>query len=215
MTLAQPEELEKYLWAGLRLAVNHNPGMVNTDIFSDLPILEGCNCVTETGFKGNPLTLLTAKQREVLDLLIDHKTSKEISRVLGISPHTVDQRIMLARHKLDLSSRSEIAKEYRKLVAIYERSTYEETHISPPLMPFNKGIRNEHETLLTLIDPDRIELDDQVKGQAAYRVVPELFDGNRGILIRLLVIGGITVMLVFIILGGMAIFSQASTMMRE
>ena len=33
---------------------------------------------------------LTAKQREVLDLLIEHKTSKEIARELGISPHTVD-----------------------------------------------------------------------------------------------------------------------------
>lgn len=36
------------------------------------------------------LDQLTAKQREVLDLLIEHKTSKEISRQLGISPHTVD-----------------------------------------------------------------------------------------------------------------------------
>lgn len=45
----------------------------------------------------NPLVELTAKQREVLDLLIQHMTSKEISRQLGISPHTVDQRIMLAR----------------------------------------------------------------------------------------------------------------------
>lgn len=171
--------------------------------------------MTEIETKDSPLSKLTVKQREVLDLLIEHKTSKEISRVLGISPHTVDQRIMLSRVKLNLSSRSAIAKEYRKLVAIYERSTYEETHISPPLMPFNKGTRNEHETLLTLIDPDRIELDDQVKGQAAYRVVPELFDGNQGTLIRLSVISGIAILLVFIILGGMAIFSEASRLLGK
>ena len=30
----------------------------------------------------NPLVELTSKQREVLDLLIQHKTSKEISRIL-------------------------------------------------------------------------------------------------------------------------------------
>ena len=40
---------------------------------------------------------LTAKQREVLDLLIEHKTSMEIARRLGISPHTVDQRIQFAK----------------------------------------------------------------------------------------------------------------------
>ena len=173
----------------------------------------GPNLVNENELKENPLTRLTAKQREVLDLLIEHKTSKEISRVLGISPHTVDQRIMLARDKLRLSSRSEVAKEYRKLLIIYERSTYEETHISPSLMPFNNGNRNEHETLLALIDPDRIELDDPGKGQTAYRVVPEFFDGNRGTLIRLVAIGGITVLLVFIVLGGMAIFSVASVLL--
>lgn len=52
---------------------------------------------------------LTAKQCEVLDLLIEHQTSKEISRKLGISPHTVDQRIMLARAKLNVGTRSEVA----------------------------------------------------------------------------------------------------------
>src|SRR6478752_3465006 len=51
---------------------------------------------------------LTAKQREVLDLLIEHKTSKEIARELGISPHTVDQRIQFAKEKLGASSRSEV-----------------------------------------------------------------------------------------------------------
>lgn len=37
---------------------------------------------------GNPLDALTEKQREVLELLMEHKTSKEISRLIGISPHT-------------------------------------------------------------------------------------------------------------------------------
>ncbi|MDE2442643.1 MAG: LuxR family transcriptional regulator, partial [Betaproteobacteria bacterium] len=33
--------------------------------------------------------LLTDKQLDALNLLVKHKTSKEISRELGISPHTV------------------------------------------------------------------------------------------------------------------------------
>jgi DNA-binding CsgD family transcriptional regulator len=65
---------------------------------------------------GGPLRGLTTKQCEVLDLLIQHKTSKEISRHLGISPHTVDQRIMLARAKLQVASRSEVAQAYRRLL---------------------------------------------------------------------------------------------------
>lgn len=78
----------------------------------------------------NPLADLTAKQREVLDLLIQHKTSKEISRILGISPHTVDQRIMLARAKLQVSTRGEVAQAYRILIDTYERSVYEESHVA-------------------------------------------------------------------------------------
>lgn len=47
---------------------------------------------SRTGLQG-----LTRKQRQVLDLLIEHKTSKEIARRLSISPHTVDQRTQFAK----------------------------------------------------------------------------------------------------------------------
>lgn len=40
---------------------------------------------------------LTDKQKEVLDLLVLRKTSRQIARELGNSPHTVDQRITAAR----------------------------------------------------------------------------------------------------------------------
>ncbi len=66
---------------------------------------------------------LTAKQRQVLDLLIEHKTSKEIARQLGISPHTVDQRIQFAKEKLGAASRNEAAAAYRNLVALSGRVT--------------------------------------------------------------------------------------------
>src|SRR6185503_13939202 len=81
----------------------------------------------DTGLGG-----LTAKQREVLDLLIEHKTSKEIARLLGISPHTVDQRIFFAREKLGVTSRGEVAVAYRRLVGVSGRTTYQETRIAAP-----------------------------------------------------------------------------------
>ena len=71
---------------------------------------------------GDPLRGLTTKQCQVLDLLIQHKTSKEISRMLGISPHTVDQRILLARAKLQVGTRSETAQAYRRLLADQDKA---------------------------------------------------------------------------------------------
>ncbi len=75
---------------------------------------------------------LTAKQREVLDLLIEHKTSKEIARHLRISPHTVDQRIQFAKEKLGASSRNEAAAVYRRLVELCGQLTHEESRIVGP-----------------------------------------------------------------------------------
>ena len=62
------------------------------------------------------LTSLTKKQREVLDLVLQHKSSKEIARTLQISPHTVDQRIVSARQKLGAASRGELARAYSHLL---------------------------------------------------------------------------------------------------
>ncbi|WP_199554095.1 helix-turn-helix domain-containing protein [Sandaracinobacteroides hominis] len=56
---------------------------------------------------------LTAGQRECLDLVDDHATSKEIARQLGISRHTVDARLRGAIQTLGVTSRREAAIIYR------------------------------------------------------------------------------------------------------
>ena len=43
---------------------------------------------------------LTAKQREVLALVADNRTSKEIAGLLGISESAVNQRIEIVRARL-------------------------------------------------------------------------------------------------------------------
>lgn len=53
---------------------------------------------------------LTEGQKACLRLVDDHHTSKEIARILGISPFTVDQRLDAARRKLQAVSRKEAAK---------------------------------------------------------------------------------------------------------
>jgi hypothetical protein len=51
--------------------------------------------------------------------------------------------------------------------------------------------------------------------EADFQVVPELFDGRYGTLIRLGAIFGIAVALVLVVLGGLAIFNQLSELMAK
>lgn len=182
---------------------------------------------------GNPLVELTAKQREVLDLLIEHKTSKEISRLLGISPHTVDQRIMLARAKLGVATRGEVAQAYRRLIRTYEQPVYEESHIGFPPLPVASRVRDDvdvetpaagsgfpvHDVAPGIGSTDQAALAGEVSPSAStgakayHHVLPEVFDGPNGTILRLGTIGGITVILILIVLGGLSMFAQLSTML--
>lgn len=62
------------------------------------------------------LASLTDKQVEVLDLLVQHNTTKQIARELGIAPNTVDQRIMGVRDKWGTADRKETARVYGELL---------------------------------------------------------------------------------------------------
>jgi len=176
---------------------------------------------------------LTAKQCEVLDLLIQHKTSKEISRTLGISPHTVDQRIMLARAKLQVATRSEVAQAYRLLLAeqgrisdpvIYHRSIYGSPDIATTAETRHDEWREGGDRPLSgprPAEPDRAGTVPEQRApllpgdqtRSYYHVLPEAFDGRVGTLLRLGAIAMIAVFLTLIILGGLAIYSELSHML--
>jgi len=183
---------------------------------------------------GNPLATLTSKQREVLDLLIQHKTSKEISRLLGISPHTVDQRIMLARGKLGVATRNEVAQAYRRLKAIYEQPVYDFSHIDgdeveahEPVrevtMPAGGAVQTGAMVKTPGVETEAMQARFPVTGQAmafasgkapgdtTYHVLPEMFDGPYGTLLRLGAIVAIALFLILIVLGGLTMFAQLST----
>ena len=53
---------------------------------------------------------LTEKQREMLRLVLQHMGSKQIARVMGVSPHTVDAYMRTAARRLGVSSRVEAAR---------------------------------------------------------------------------------------------------------
>ena len=177
-------------------------------------------------------SLLTDKQRQVLDLLIQHKTSKEISRALGISSHTVDQRIMLSRTKLGVASRSEVAQAYRRLLAadglndaaqpspsgaqpIYYQSVYGSPYVATNA--FAPQERDREDVVLTMQNPLHVEaaLPQALQSHEAeragyYHVLPEKFDGPYGTYLRLGAIALIAVFLILIIMGGLAMFAQLS-----
>ena len=156
---------------------------------------------------------LTAKQREVLDLLIEHKTSKEIARALGISPHTVDQRIQFAKEKLGASSRNEAALVYRRLKEICGQLTYQESHIADHARNPDTEAGTQEGPLTVHMHREWTQRRQPDETESEYPVVPELFEGRYGTLIRLVTIIAIAVFLVILVLGGLAIFSQLSELM--
>ncbi len=66
---------------------------------------------------------LTEKQREVLNLVLEHKSNKEIARLLGISPSAVDQRLAGARLRLGTGRRGDTALAYANLFGTCAKTT--------------------------------------------------------------------------------------------
>src|SRR6478735_6887454 len=157
---------------------------------------------------------LTDKQRKVLDLLIEHKTSKEIARSLGISPHTVDQRIQFAKDKLGAATRGELALAYRRLRETCEQMTYENSGIvEVDAMTEKTGGPQGSLPVPSLRQRFRSRPSDGP--EADFRVGPELFEGRYGTMVRLGSIFAIALFVVLVALGGVAMFSQLSQLMAK
>lgn len=79
---------------------------------------------------------LTEGQRVCLRLVYDRLTSKDIARELGISPHTVDQRLRQAIELLGVQSRVDAA---RALAAFENNTTYQSLIYQPPHIAAGAG----------------------------------------------------------------------------
>lgn len=158
--------------------------------------------------------------------------------MLGISPHTVDQRIMLARGKLHVATRNEVAQAYRRLLAetgkiigpeIYHRSIYG----SPDIAAYDQTLHDDWQEVADeaasgkiaespeRVGPEKVgttpfamaQVQPSDPSRSYYHVLPEAFDGRVGTLMRLGAIAMITVFLTLVILGGLAIYSELSHML--
>ena len=81
----------------------------------------------------SPVARLSQGQIECLLLVDQHHSSKEIANRLGISPHTVDQRIRGALDKLGVERRGEAARMVAAAIgpqdAAYQRLIHQSPHI--------------------------------------------------------------------------------------
>jgi DNA-binding CsgD family transcriptional regulator len=83
--------------------------------------------------QGHPVTRLSAVQIETLRLVYAHKNSKEIARIMGVSSHTVDERIRTSIRKLGVDSRTKAA----ILVAeTLDPNTYQPLSYQPSVIGF-------------------------------------------------------------------------------
>jgi DNA-binding CsgD family transcriptional regulator len=81
---------------------------------------------------------LTRGQRACLLLVAEHLSSKEIARELGVSPHTVDQRIRVALRTLGVHSRVQACR-----LLLDDIQTQQQTRA---VLPFST-IRHQHNTM--------------------------------------------------------------------
>ena len=82
---------------------------------------------------------LSQGQIECLLLVDRHHSSKEIAARLGISPHTVDQRIRGALEKLGVERRGEAARMVAAAISVddepYQRLIHQSPYIDLPIQP--------------------------------------------------------------------------------
>ncbi len=89
------------------------------------------------GDPDNYISLLSAAQIETLRHVFEHKNSKEIARLMDVSPHTVDERVRRSLKKLNVSNRVEAATILARNgvfedVTPYQPLTYQSVNLSDP-----------------------------------------------------------------------------------
>ncbi|KQZ60804.1 helix-turn-helix transcriptional regulator [Sphingopyxis sp. OPL5] len=95
------------------------------------------------GDPDNYISLLSAAQIETLRHVFEHKNSKEIARLMNVSPHTVDERVRRSLKKLNVSNRVEAATILARNgvfedVTPYQPLTYQPVNLSDSL-PADEG----------------------------------------------------------------------------
>jgi DNA-binding CsgD family transcriptional regulator len=95
------------------------------------PALQSADPSQPDAKAGARVAKLTPGQLDCLRLVDQHLSSKEIAVELGISPHTVDQRIRQALHTLGVPRRAQAARLVAQCTEPYQRLIHQPPYIEP------------------------------------------------------------------------------------
>lgn len=154
---------------------------------------------------------LTEKQAEALELVCQHHQTKEIARILGISPRSVDQRLDGARLKLGAATRVEAARLFAASRDIPQWCPGE------PITVSNRGAVEPEK------EPPRDELRFEDAGTFIDRApwdrpapwrIPELRPRDMGTVARLATMAALAVFLVLLVTLGLDLARSIGLMIR-
>ena len=101
------------------------------------------------------LNKLSAAQVETLQHVYAHRSSKEIARIMGVSPHTVDERLRRAIRILGVNSRIEAA---RLVAGNTEPETYQPLIYQPPQLAVATDALDDQAALGRKVQPGTISI---------------------------------------------------------
>ena len=135
------------------------------------------------------LESLTEKQREVLSLLAEGRTGKEIAHVLNISDSAVVQRIEKIRAKFDGASRLQLGRIWRDYTASdipTDCKFFAGKSFQLPNKPelSEKGGRDTATTHFEFMDYAVFKADTPWSDDRGCQVVPEVLDGENATIFR-------------------------------
>lgn len=99
-----------------------------------------------TPMESDRIAKLTEAQRVCLRMVLMHLSSKDIARELGISPHTVDQRLRMAIQALGVANRFEAARILAKYESpnAYQSAVYQTSHVAQNPVHATVGVSDIH-----------------------------------------------------------------------
>lgn len=140
----------------------------------------------ENGFAG-----LTDKQRDVLDLLANNRTTKEIAHALGSSESAVNRRIELLRSRLGGITRHELARRYREAKSAAEAGADRGVETAEQKLQLAESSPADHTSgqddrgpAYALQDSLKIAIEAPWSQPSEPRVVPGVLDGDNAVLTR-------------------------------
>ncbi|WP_395395297.1 helix-turn-helix transcriptional regulator [Novosphingobium sp. BL-8A] len=151
------------------------------------------------------LPSLTEKQHQVLGLIAENRTSKEIAWELGISESAVNQRIEGVRNRTGAPPRAELARAYR----YYQRPVDaacnplpdKNPQVSPDPVTAEEWGQDERGDRLMLSDGVAFRIEAPWQSEEIDRLVPEVLDGHDAGINRMaamvLIAGGLLLVAVF------------------